>query len=117
MKVYLNEGIVLFVIALNGKNRFSSSICTDVHFGHLLVEEVGKILLVDVGGYTANVQTTGLTGKIRVASYAHAEGSNWGRRRQTSDAKDCWDLSPVCTRKIKETWKKVRKVSSVKAKE
>lgn len=45
---YLNECIILFVIALDSQNGVSRTTCTDAHLDHLRVEEVGEILLVDI---------------------------------------------------------------------
>lgn len=73
----LNKCIVFFVVALNGQNRISWGSCTYAHFNHFTVEEIGKILFVDIGGNAADVQTTRLTGQVGVSADTHPETLDW----------------------------------------
>lgn len=55
-----DEGVVLFVITLNGENWVSRTTCTDAHLNHLRIEEVSQVLLGNIGGDAADIKTTRL---------------------------------------------------------
>jgi len=99
----LDERIIFLIVALNREDGFAWTTCTDAHFDHLAVEEVGTVLLVDVGCDAANVQAPGLPRQVRVAAYAHSEclDGDWGR--ETWNTENRQDLSTVSTREIEET--------------
>jgi hypothetical protein len=59
---YLHECIILFIIALHGKDRVPGAFGADLHLLHLLIEEVRKVLFVHVGSDTANIESAGLAG-------------------------------------------------------
>ena len=54
---HLDEGITFLIIALHGQNRVARATSADVHLCHLLVEEVGQVLLVNICGDTSDVQS------------------------------------------------------------
>ena len=95
--------IIFLIVALNREDGFSWTTCANTHFDHLAVEEVGQVLLVDVGCDAANVQAPGLPGQIRVAAYAHSECLDRNWRRETWNTKNRQNLSTVSTREIEET--------------
>ena len=60
LRHYLDERVVLFVITLHGKHRVSRCPCADIHLLHFVIEEIGKILLIDVGCNASNVKSARL---------------------------------------------------------
>jgi len=44
----LNKGIIFLIVALHCKDWFAWATCTDTHFDHLAVKEVGEVLLIDI---------------------------------------------------------------------
>ena len=85
---HFDESIVLLVIALNSQYRVTRSAGSQVHLLHLRVEEVRQILLVDVWGDTADVQSTGLPGQVRVDTSTHAKRRYRHGGRKTWDSED-----------------------------
>ena len=77
--------------------------CTDAHFDHLAIEEVGKVLLIDIGCDAADIEAPKLPRQVRVAVSAHSEclDGNWGW--ETWNTKNRWNLSTVSTREVEET--------------
>ena len=77
----LDECIIFLIVALNCKDGFTWGTCTDAHFNHFAVEEIGEILLIDVGCDAANIQAPGLPRQVRVTADAHSEclDGNQGR--------------------------------------
>jgi len=77
----LDKHIIFLIVALNREDGFAWTTWTNAHFDHLAVEEVGKVLLVDVGCDAANVQVPGLPRQVRVAAYVHSEclDRDWGQ--------------------------------------
>ena len=69
----LDERIIFLIVALNCEDGFTWATCTDAHFNHFAVEEIGKILLIDVGCDAANIQAPGLPRQVRVTADAHSE--------------------------------------------
>jgi hypothetical protein len=72
-KKYLDEGIVLFVIALDCQDRVTRCTCTNAHFDHLAIEKVGKVLFIHVWRDASNIEATRLAGQVGVAAYTHSE--------------------------------------------
>jgi len=99
----LDERVIFLIVALNHKDRFAWTTCTNTHFDHLAIEEVGKVLLVDVGCDAADIEVPGLPRQVRVAAYAHSECLDGNWRQETWNTKNRWDLSMVSTREIEET--------------
>lgn len=100
---YLNEGIVLLIVALNSKYRFPRATGADTHFDHFGIEEFGQVLLVDLGCDAPYVETTGLPRQVRVAPDSHAKCLDWDWGRQTWNTKNGRNLGSISTRKIEET--------------
>ena len=69
----LNERIIFLIVALNCEDGFTWATCTDAHFDHLAVEEVGEVLLIDIGCDAADIQAPGLPRQVRVTADAHSE--------------------------------------------
>jgi len=103
MITHLDERIIFLIVALNRKDGFAWTTCTNAHFDHLAVEEVGEVLLVDVGCDAANIQALRLPRQVRVAAYAHSKclDGNWGG--ETWNTENRWNLSMVSTREVEET--------------
>jgi len=99
----LDERIIFLIVALNREDGFSWTTCTDTHFDHLAIEEVGEVLLVDVGCDAADIEAPGLPRQVRVTAYAHSECLDGDWRRETWNTKDRRNLSTVSTREIEET--------------
>jgi len=99
----LSEHIIFLIVALNCRDGFAWATYTNAHFDHLAIEEVGKVLLIDVGCDAADIEAPGLPRQVRVAAYAHCEclNGNWGQ--ETWNTENQWNLSTVSTRAIKET--------------
>ena len=76
VKPYLHKRVVLFVVALDGKNRIAWSTCANIHLDHLAVEEVSEVLLVDIRGNAADVEAARLSRQVRISSNTHAEALN-----------------------------------------
>lgn len=100
----LDEGVTFLVIALHSKNGVSWAAGPDVHFRHLFVEELGEILLVNICGDATDIQSAGLTRKVRVASDPHTKRLNRHGRRQSGDGEDRWNLGSVRSREVEETY-------------
>ena len=103
MITHLDERIIFLIVALNRKDGFAWTTCTNAHFDHLAVEEVGEVLLVDVGCDAADIEAPGLPRQVRVTAYAHSECLDGDWRRETWNTKDRRNLSTVSTREIEET--------------
>ena len=56
----LDEHIIFLIVALNCKDGFTWATCADAHFNHLAVEEIGKIVLIDIRCDAANIEALGL---------------------------------------------------------
>ena len=99
----LDERIIFLIIALNCEDGLAWSTCPDAHFDHLAVEEIGEVLLIDVGCDAANIQASGLPRQVRITAYAHSKclDGNWGR--QSWNTKNRRNLSTVSTREIEKT--------------
>lgn len=99
----LNERVVLFVVALYREDRVTRSSGPNAHFNHLRVEEVSQILLIDVWGDAANVETARLARKVRVGANSHAEGLDRHRGREARNTKDGRDLRAVGAWEVEKT--------------
>jgi hypothetical protein len=60
-KTHLDKRVALFIIALHGKDWVPGCPSADLHLGHLVVEEIGEILLIDLRCDAAYVQAPRLT--------------------------------------------------------
>lgn len=99
---YLDEGVVLFVVALYGQNRGTRRSRSNIHLDHLAVEEVGKVLFSDIRGDAANIQTTGLAREVRVNTHPHTEGLNRHGRGQTGSTQDRRNLGTIRAGQIEQ---------------
>lgn len=104
LQLYLDESIVLLVITLDSENGVAWATSTNVHFVHLGIKEVGKVLLIDLRSDTANIQAARLARKVGVRADTHAKGGYRHRRRKACDAKDGRWLRAVSTGKVEETY-------------
>ena len=99
---YLDERIILFIIALNSQDRIARTAGAYLHFFHLDVEEIGQILFSYFRGDAADVESTGLARKIRVSTDTHSKALHGHGGRQTSNTEDGRNLCSVGTRKVEE---------------
>jgi hypothetical protein len=97
---YLDKRIALLVIALHGKNGVPGRACTDLHLGHLHVEEISEIRLVDFWRNAADVQAPRLTRQIGIDSHAHAKRRHRHWRRKTGNGEDGRNLRAICSGKV-----------------
>ena len=73
----------------------------DAHFDHLAVEEISKVLPIDIGCDAANIQVLALPRQVRVTADAHSKCLDryWGQ--QSWNTKNGWYRKVVvCTGKI-----------------
>ena len=77
----LDECIIFLIIALNCEDGLAWTTCADAHFDHLSVEEIGKVLLIDIRGDAADIQAPGLPRQVRITAYAHSKclDRDWGQ--------------------------------------
>jgi hypothetical protein len=102
IQTYLDKRIALFIIALYGKNWVPGRASTDLHLGHLLVEEIGEIRLIDFWGDAADIQTPRLTRQIWVDSHTHPKRRHRHRRRKTGNGEDRRNLRTIGSRKVEQ---------------
>ena len=65
--------MIFLVVALHCRDRFAWATCTDAHFYHFAVKEVGEVLLIDIGCDAGDVQASRLPGQAWLAAYAHSK--------------------------------------------
>ena len=84
---YFNGCIISLVVALDSKEKFTWTICTNTQFHHLIVK-ASRVVLTDVGRVTANVQASRLPRQRRVGAYTHSNCLDRKSAVNTSDRRN-----------------------------